>query len=355
MLTGSSPKPEATKASHHRIQEAFAEAQEQIKNIVSGHSEKDHGDVLNRWINFMESRALAVLLRVPNDADAYRMFETLNDRGLRTSQSDLVKNYLFGRAGDRLQEVQQMWALMRGALETIEDEDITVAFLRHALTVIYGFVREAQVYETVQINAKAAQPVVSFVTQLELLANTYVAIHNAEHERWNKYSDATRRAIEVLNLFNIKPLRPLMLAIAQKFSEKESEKAFRFCVSFGVRLMIASSTRTGSVEEGLSESGLKVFSGQITTTAELKAALKQLTPGDAQFAAAFEIATVSNRKLARYYLRSLEMAAKSESEPWHIPNDDRSTINLEHVLPERPDGNWPQFSDEQVRADPKTR
>ena len=83
---------------------AFNEARQQIEKIVSGYDEKDHGDILNRWINFMEARALAVLLRVSNDADAYRMFETLNDRGLRTSQSDLVKNYLLGRSGDRIGE-----------------------------------------------------------------------------------------------------------------------------------------------------------------------------------------------------------------------------------------------------------
>lgn len=61
------------------------------------------------------------------------------------------------------------------------------------------------------------------------------------------------------------------------------------------------------------------------------------------------MATVSNRKLARYYLRSMELAAKDEAEPWHIPNDDRTTINLEHVLPERPEGNWPQFGDDQAK------
>jgi hypothetical protein len=31
-----------------------------------------------------------------------------------------------------------------------------------------------------------------------------------------------------------------------------------------------------------------------------------------------------------------------------MPTDDRSVINLEHVLPKKPDGNWPQFSDEEV-------
>jgi Protein of unknown function (DUF1524) len=320
-----------------------------VGRIVAGYDEKDHGDILNRWISFMESRALGVLLRVPNDSDEYRMFETLNDRGLRTSQSDLVKNYLFGKSGERIGEVQQKWAFMRGALETIEEDDITITFLRHALTVINGFVRETQVYDTVQNIAKGPQLVVTFAGQLESLANGYVAIHNAEHEKWNKYTDATRKAIEVLNLFDIKPLRPLMLGIAHKLPDKEAEKAFQFCVSLGVRLMIASSTRTGSVEEGIADAAHKIFKDEIPTASALKSRLKDLTPTDGPFVAAFETATLSNRKLARYYLRSMELAAKSEPEPWHIPNDDKSAINLEHVLPERPEGNWPQFTDEQVK------
>jgi uncharacterized protein with ParB-like and HNH nuclease domain len=49
---------------------------------------------------------VVVLVRVPSGANAYKMFETLNDRGLRTSQADLIKNYLFGRGGARLPEVQ---------------------------------------------------------------------------------------------------------------------------------------------------------------------------------------------------------------------------------------------------------
>ena len=347
-LTNEKPIPSPSKPSHDRIDQAFREARKQVKRIVSGFDAKDHGDTLNRWINFMQQRARAVLLQVPNDADAYRMFETLNDRGLGTSQSDLVKNYLYGRAGDRIDEVQQRWSLMRGALETIEDEDITIQFLRHSLTLIQGFVREHEVYEAVQRLAKAPQPVVTFTGELESLASSYVAIYNADHEKWNR-SDATRKAVEVLNLFDIKPLRPLILAVAERFDETETEKATKFCISVSVRLMIASSTRTGSVEEGLAEAAHKIFSQHITTADDLKRQLAPLTPSDATFLAAFDTATVSNRKLARYYLRSMELSAKGEREPWHIPNDDRSEINLEHVLPEKPEGNWPKFSDDEVK------
>ena len=113
--------------------------------------------------------------------------------------------------------------------------------------------------------------------------------------------------------------------------------------------MIASSTRTGSVEEGIAEAAHEIYIQSIATARDLKEKLGHLTPSDGTFSAAFETATVSNRKLARYYLRSMELSAKAEQEPWHIPNDDRSEINLEHVLPEKPEGNWPQFSDDEVR------
>jgi hypothetical protein len=44
------------------------------------------------------------------------------------------------------------------------------------------------------------------------------------------------------------------------------------------------------------------------------------------------------------------MAAKDEATPWFLPNDDRQTINLEHILPEKVDGNWPDFDQEKARV-----
>ena len=42
------------------------------------------------------------------------------------------------------------------------------------------------------------------------------------------------------------------------------------------------------------------------------------------------------------------MAAKGEAEPWFHPTDDRSIINLEHILPKKPEQNWPQFKPEEI-------
>ena len=344
-LTNAEPRPAATKPSHRLLDDAFREARAQVRKVVSSFDEKDHGDELNRWIDFLEFRAVAIVLESPSEGDAYRMFETLNDRGLRTSQADLVKNYVFGRAGERIEEVQHRWSEMRGALETIEDDDLTIRFLRHALIAMEGMVRQQEVYETVQRVAKSSQPVLTLTGQLATMAAMYVAIYNADHEKWNA-SDSTRKSVEVLNLFDVKPMRPLMLVIAEKMAEREVGKAMQLCVSVAVRLMIAGATRTGRVEAGFAESARKTYAGEVTTAGELRDELGRLTPSDSEFRQAFEGARVSNRKLARYYLRSMESTANDEDQPWHIPNDDRSEINLEHVLPEKPEANWPQFSEE---------
>lgn len=344
------PSTAKLKPSHLFIQDAFEQARTQIKRIVSGFDPKDHGDVLNKWIRFMEHGAQVILLQVPSDVNAYKMFETLNDRGLKTSQADLVKNYLFGQAENRLPEASQKWSFMRGALESLEEEDVTVTFLRHSLIAVRGYLREYEVYEAVQASAKGSQASVHFLNLLEGLAQTYVAIFNPEHEAWNTYPDSMRRAIQTLNVFNIKPMRPLILAVASKFSTKEANEAFRLFITWGVRLMIASSTRSGSVEEPLAASAQKVFAGDIGTATSLKKEMASVIPADEQFRQAFETATVSKAVLARYYLRSLEMAAKNEATPWFVPNDDRQTINLEHVLPERFDGKWGEFDEEGARA-----
>ena len=94
----------ASKPSHHRIDKAAQLAKEHIQRIISPHSESNRVDRLNIWVDFIENSAQVVALSVPDDLNAYVMFETLNARGLRTTQADLVKNYLFSQADDRTDE-----------------------------------------------------------------------------------------------------------------------------------------------------------------------------------------------------------------------------------------------------------
>jgi Protein of unknown function DUF262/Protein of unknown function (DUF1524) len=344
---------QSTAVSHRLIDQAAALAREHVRGIVRNLDPKDHGDGLNRWIDYLEHRAQIVLLKVPSEVNAYRMFETLNARGLRTSQSDLVKNYLFGQSGSRLSEAQQKWSGMRAVLESFEDEDITVNFLRQMLISLYGYMREDDVYEIVTGRARGVSQSIEFLSKLEAGAVDYAAILNPEHEKWNGYPPSIRRAVETLTLVRMRAIRPLQLSVARHFSAKEADKAMRVMIRLSVRFMIAggarSAARSGAVEEALADTAHRVSSKKITTAGQLLLQLEPTVPKDPQFQEAFAMASVSNAKLARYYIRSLEMLLAREPHPLYL-NDDPGAASLEHVLPRRPEGNWLQFSEQEAEA-----
>ncbi len=338
-------------ASHERIDVAAKMAAEHVAGIVRSLDPKNHSDALNGWVDFMEHKAGVILLQVASSANAYKMFETLNARGLRTSQSDLVKNYLFEQAGERVMEAQHKWSSMQALLESLADEDITLDFLRQMLISMYGYLREPDIYDRVERNARGIIPAVEMLGRLESAASDFVALQNPDHEKWNAYAASTRRAIQTLVQLRPKPARPLLLAIARSMEPAEADRSFRLLVSASVRLLIVGGARSGSVEQALASSAKEVSDRKTKTAKDLRSALGKIIPNDAEFEREFSTATVSQAYLARYYLRALESQVKgSDQFPYFLPNDNQEVINLEHILPKEPLDYWPKFDPETAEA-----
>lgn len=340
--------PVARRTSHERIITAYQLCANHVVTVTASARPEQQGDVLVEWLEYLRHNANIVLLKVHDDANAYRMFETLNDRGLKTSQADLIKNYLFGVAGTRIREAQTHWSLMLGTLEALDDDDAVLDFLRYVAIMLTGYKRQAELYTTIKGLARTERPAVTLATDLDNLSNVYAATLNSEHAKWNEYPPSARSALQVLNLLDIKPLRALTLAVADSFSTREGAGAFRFLAALGTRLLLASSTRSASVEVPLADAARAVHGGEIASSKALREALRTVTPNDGAFVSAVSVAKVANARLARYYLRTLERAAAAEEEPYFIPNNDE-VINLEHILPKNPEGNWPAWSEEERR------
>jgi len=231
-------KTQATKQSHNRIEKAADLAKVHVETILKPHSEGNRVSVLNSWVSFLENTAQVIVLKVPDDLSAFVMFETLNDRGLKTSQADLVKNYLFGESDDRIQEAQQRWAGMIGALETLEADDIVVTYLRHLVSSFHGLTRDREVFDKIKSTVAGKSQAISFLNDLRDHAGDYVAILTPNHPKWNLYGPSIRNSIKTINALAAVPIRPLMLAVARRFSTTEAEKAFRLFVTWTVRLRI---------------------------------------------------------------------------------------------------------------------
>ena len=341
------PKLNPTRQSHHLLVDAIKICRNWVHTQMQACNKSDRLDAIVNWITFLEEKATIILLKTQNGAQAFKMFETLNDRGLRTSQADLVKSYLFGQSGSRIDEAQSRWSSMRDNIDQLDDDDRTVNFLRHTLIATKQFVRAQEVYEVTQTKYTTEESSLSLLSKLEEYSKIYVATFNHDSSHWKGYSVKSKNALGVFQKFNLQPMRPLLLSLAIKFSKKEFEKAMGLLTSIAVRAVISGKTRSGVNEQAFAKAALSVFERNIKTYNELKKELKSILISDKEFKEAFVNARSSKAELMRYYLRAIELAWMGNSNPWFVPNEDQTQINLEHILPKKPDfSDWKKFKPE---------
>lgn len=344
-----SQKPK--KQSHERILLATKKAEELIQDMVKGKKPSNANDILNEFVEFIENKATIIHVTVPDEMNAFMMFETLNDRGLKTSQADLVKNYLFREADERISEAQQKWSKMISTLETLGIEDIVMTYLRHLIITLFGPTREKDIFMKIQSEISGSPKSISFLDQLADYADSYVAILTPTHSKWNNYPSQIRDAITVLKDLKVQQIRPLMLAVAQHFDTKETDIAFRSFINWTVRFLIAGGMRGGQLEDAYGSKAHDIAIDNIKTTKELLRALSDVVPTDGEFQIAFSSARVSQHNLARYYLRAIEAFLRQESDqPELVPVKDTKILNLEHILPLILSDKWSHIDSETAEA-----
>jgi len=346
-------KVKSAKDSHDRLQRAFEIAHQHLASVLDPYKEADRAKAAVRIVKFLEDDAQVILLRVPDHLDAFLMFETLNDRGLKASQADLLKNHLLSLCGSRIAEGQQKWAKMLGVLESLDRDDIVVTYLHHVLITKFGPTREREVYAKIKLAINSQSKAVDFLDELAEDASHYAALFNSDHVKWNEYGAETRNNIATINRdLRVDQIRPLMFAVAKYFSKKEAKLAYKLFVFWSVRFIIAGG-RGGLLDRNYSVCAQAIGSKTVKTAKDLTASLAEILPTDAAFEAAFSEARISQNHLARYFLRAIEKYVTGKKQPEFVANDDTNAINLEHILPENPGENWSAIPADVAKANYK--
>lgn len=336
-----------TVPSHLRLANALDLAKEHVEKITSQYSKADKAAMLYRWVKFLRDGAMVIAIRVPDQINAYTMFETLNDRGLRASQTDILKNFLFGKAQDRLPEAQMKWSSMVGMIETIGDEDLLLTYLRHHWTLTHGYTSERQLAALVKNEIAGKQQAITMIAGLDTLASDYTGLLNPlEYVGWTVQAvDKQSRAYIYImtKVLAVEQILPLLLAIVKKFEPAQIRAAAKMLMSWSVRFMVAGSGGGGPLDRAYGQLAKDVWDESIKTAAQIK---EKVRPGvlrpDSEFMQAFANARVSKNALARYYLRALELYRQGD------PNadlggtlDESHVANVEHIMPQRQSESWP--------------
>lgn len=134
--------------SNRLLREAFQRFQKHLEEWLK--KNPDAEESLIELEKYVAGNVNLIVIEVGDEYDAFVIFETLNDRGLELAVADLVKNYLFSLAGDRLDAFKKSWsdiALLVGS------ENLT-PFLRHLWLSEYAFVRERDLYRDLRDKVK---------------------------------------------------------------------------------------------------------------------------------------------------------------------------------------------------------
>ena len=128
VIQKAAPTPQTE--SQERLKNAYELLKRNLSQDVADHGRKGDERLL-RWLDFLDDSVLVITVEVPTEADAFVIFETLNDRGAALTIGDLLKNYLFMRSDDRLETVKSSWTTALAALDVSAENETFVTFLRH--------------------------------------------------------------------------------------------------------------------------------------------------------------------------------------------------------------------------------
>jgi hypothetical protein len=327
---------------NRRLYEAILYCRDRINTLTTGNASdtKAAADKLFKFVRYVEDNVRVVRLVVANEANAYTVFETLNDRGLDLTVLDLVKNHLFGKTGadQRLRDTQARWIQMMANLVNVRADD----FLKAWWTSRHGRVQTAQLFPKFKARVNTWQDVKDISSDLLNASEQYAAIETADDPVWSEIDGRARSSIQALKLLGGKQVHPVILSALDRFPGHELNRILRLLEVLIVRYQLIGGGRTGRLEISCASLAKQVYAQEIKTAGEVRQALRDILPSDEDFREAFRTKQESNTRKVAYILRHLELQARraAERKEGGIETEPNQNLTVEHVLPRRPSNEW---------------
>ncbi len=331
------------RASEHALRKAFewfdGRVAEYVKKV-----EGEQGLELAKFVEALSDKLFFTVITVTDELNAYKVFETLNARGVRLSATDLLKNYLFsvlskeGQHEHEMKSLENRWEGMVGRLGSESFPD----FLRAHWNSRQQFVRHTELFKTIRNQVSTREAVFSLIRSMEEDLDAYLSLTSPETSDW---PDALKSPAVKLRLFGVRQPIPFLLAARRVFSNQELATVMHACVVISFRYNVISNLQAGEQEHVYNSVAARISSGELAGPQAVLGSLKSIYASDEAFRPAFSekalrTSQTRNRRIVRYILCSLEKHLSAHE--WDF---DSNAFNIEHILPESPEKDWDAFSD----------
>ncbi|WP_286745535.1 DUF262 domain-containing HNH endonuclease family protein [Roseivirga sp. UBA1976] len=329
------------KATEHLMRKAYDWFFNAVKQKFSSNR---RGDILAQYIDSLSDKLFFTVIKVNDELNAYKVFETLNARGVKLSSTDLLKNYLFavvhnhGSDEREMTELDNRWERLVGLIGS----DSLPDFLRTYWNSQNRFVRHSELFKRIRESISSKGEVFSLMRDLESSAHIFAALPSGEDALW---TNEQKKYVKILRMFNVRQLYPLLLSGYKKFSEADFTSLLRSCCVISFRYNIIGNLATNEQERVYNRLAVELSTNSISTLQDLINALGTLYVSDDKFRADFsekELRTTQarNKRVVRYILFEIEK---------HVSNNaydfESDSYNLEHIMPESIQEGWDNIED----------
>ena len=338
------PPKRNLKASEHLLRKSFEWFEEKVKERFG---QSRSGQELARFVDTVADRLFFTVISVADELNAFKVFETLNARGVRLSSTDLLKNYLFsvvhGAGGHELElrALEERWEAIVGKLgsESVPD------FLRVFWNSQNPLTRHSDLFKAIRGSVHDKAGVFGLLRDLDRDADIYAALGDADDAVWTADQ---RKHVAELAMYNVRQPYSLLLAARRALADAAFTCVLRACSIAAFRYNVIGNLATNEQERVYNGVAQRIARKELTATVDIVRALRPVYPSDEQFRSAFaekqvRTTTARNRQVVRYLLFEIERQVSNHAFDYA---SDKYTI--EHVLPEHPGDNWTGFSDEQI-------
>jgi len=329
-------------ASTHAMRKGFEWFERRLRDQIKGAT--DPGMALAQFVETISDKLFFTVITVADQLNAYKVFETLNARGVRLSATDLLKNYLFSvlargdEAAHEMDDLERRWEAMVGRLGSESFPD----FLRMHWNSRQSFARQTELFKVVRGRIQAREAVFALLREMDEDIDTYLALTQPEGSQWNP---AWKQSAQELRMFSVRQPYPMLMAAKRSLSDADFGDLLRATVIIAFRYNVIGAQHTGEQERVYHTAAMQLHNKEATNLAQVLATLRQVYPGDDAFKADFAEKVIKttqsrNAKIVRYIL------CKLEKQDGGIDFDaDSPSYTIEHVLPQSPKDGWDAFND----------
>jgi uncharacterized protein with ParB-like and HNH nuclease domain len=272
-------------------------------------------------------------LTVQNEEQAYILFESLNDRGLRLTPGDLLKSYVLSQiksssSGLDIAKSLEIWDEAEKKIQPVE----MTTFLRHLLLLDFKKVSKDDIFSLFKkkVNDEGAEETLISINKYATIYGQIVGKSDT-HE-----NEKIAAALGRLNLIGVDTARVYLLALMNFVPEiKILEKGIRLLEYFTFRWVICN--QNAQVYETLIQSATSIIvQSKGKKVEEAEEVLLSKLPSDEIFEESFKRNSKHSTSMATYILRKFEMYFSGNEIKLNSPKN----LNVEHIAPDTMNDHW---------------